>query len=190
MPTAARKLESDPIQEMKPLQIDFVRAPASRSPWGWLVLALGAVGLALALGEYLGAQAQWELAREAHGQSAPQASPTARRAPVAQTSPEWNRAAARARQALDQPWGRWLAELEAHADAPVALLTLEAPGRAAPLRLIAEAREMNHAVAYVESLRGSPLVASATLASHERREADGLPVVRFTVEVVWRGDPS
>lgn len=178
---------------MKPLQIDFVRAPATHSPWAWLVLALGAVGLALALGEYLGAQAQWQLARdarEAHMGQAPQRGAAARRAPGAQPSPEGNRAAVRARQALDQPWGRWLAELEARAEAPVALLTLEAPGRAAPLRLIAEAREMNHAVAYVESLRGSPLVASATLASHERREADGVPVVRFTVEVVWRRDPS
>ena len=55
------------------------------------------------------------------------------------------------------------------------------------MRLIAEAREMNHAVAYVESLRGSPLVTTATLASHERREAEGVSVIRFTVEIVWGG---
>lgn len=174
---------------MKPLQIDFARARPSTSPWGWLVLALGAVGLALALGDYLGAQAQWQQAREAHERVAPSAGAArgGSRAPATQTSPEAGRAAARARLALDQPWGRLLAELESRAESPVALLTVEAPGRAAPMRLIAEAREMNHAVAYVESLRASPLVSTATLASHERREADGVPVVRFTVEIVWGG---
>ncbi|HSX94382.1 MAG TPA: hypothetical protein VLG41_15750 [Hydrogenophaga sp.] len=174
---------------MKPLHIDFARARRSTSPWAWLVLALGAVGLALALGEYLGAQAQWQAAREAHERvAAPGGAPRGgTRAPVAPTSPEVSRAAARAQRALDQPWGRLLAELESRVDSPVALLTVEAPGRAAPMRLIAEAREMNHAVAYVESLRGSPLVATATLASHERREADGVPVIRFTVEIVWGG---
>ena len=174
---------------MKPLHIDFARARPSTSPWAWLVLALGAVGLALALGEYLGVRAQWQQARDAHERVAP-AGGAARggsRAPVAQTSPELSRAAARAQLALDQPWGRLLAELESRADAPVALLTVEAPGRAAPMRLIAEAREMNHAVAYVESLRGSPLVSTATLASHERREAEGVPLIRFTVEIVWGG---
>jgi len=56
---------------MKPLHIDFARARPSTSPWAWLVLALGAVGLALALGEYLGAQAQWQQARDAHERVAP-----------------------------------------------------------------------------------------------------------------------
>ncbi|WP_288251971.1 hypothetical protein [uncultured Hydrogenophaga sp.] len=174
---------------MKPLHIDFARARPSTSPWAWLVLALGVVGLALALGEYLGAQAQWQQAREAHERDAAPAGAarTGSRAPAAPASPEVSRAAARAQLALDQPWGRLLAELESRADAPVALLTVEAPGRAAPMRLIAEAREMNHAVAYVESLRGSPLVSTATLASHERREADGVPVIRFIVEIVWGG---
>ncbi len=175
---------------MKPLQIDFVRAPAPYPGWAWLVLALGAVGLAMAAAECLDARASWQEARAAHERLTPPAAAGARRATGTPPTAEWRRAAARARQALERPWGRWLAELEARAEAPVALLTLEATGHAAPLRLIAEAREMNHAVAYVESLRGSPLVASATLASHERREADGVPVLRFTVEVVWRGDPS
>lgn len=174
---------------MKPLHIDFARARPSTSPWAWLVLALGAVGVALAWGEYLSAQAQWQAAREAHERVAPPAGAArgGSRAPATPTSPEVSRAAARAQLALDQPWGRLLAELESRAESPVALLTVDAPGRAAPMRLIAEAREMNHAVAYVESLRGSPLVTTATLASHERREAEGVPVIRFTVEIVWGG---
>lgn len=92
---------------------------------------------------------------------------------------------ARASAALAHPWGRLLNELERLAEPGIALLGFEAQGAARQLRITAEAKTMAEVVAYVESLRLSPVARSVVLGSHEALTQDGVSVIRFSVDVGW-----
>jgi Tfp pilus assembly protein PilN len=174
---------------MKALRFDFARATTRpRHPaMAWLLLALGALGAAMALVDHLDAQAQWQLAQQAVQRTA--AAPRAR--PVASSAaPENTRSTDRARAALARPWGPLMRALEAHTPPAVALLSLDATGGTSggsKLRLIGEARDVADAVAYVEALRSVPLVRGAELSHHERRESQGVALLRFSIDVDWGG---
>ncbi len=171
---------------MAALNIDFAH-PRPRHPrLAWGVLALGAAGLALALLDYQAARAQHRLAEASLAQV--RAVPRARTvAAAAAPTPEAQRATERARAALVRPWGAVWRELENTLTGDVALLGIDASAARLDTRLTAEATGMEPAVAYVEALRASPRVRSAQLTHHERREVEGQPLLRFTVEVRWEG---
>jgi len=169
---------------MGALNIDFAR-PRPRHPrLGWLVLALGLTGLVLAGLEHQAvrtehAQAEVALA-QARAAVRPRAAPNRPSAPV-----PGQQAGERARAALVRPWDAVWRGLETATPDGVALLGIDASAAQMDTRLLAEARAMDDAIAYVEALRALPRVRAAQLTQHERRDADGLPLLRFSIEVRW-----
>jgi Tfp pilus assembly protein PilN len=91
------------------------------------------------------------------------------------------------RNALDRPWGELFDALETASTPRVALLALEPDLVAAQIRLVAEARDEQAMLAWVEALQQQPVLGGVRLQSQELREDDDAeePPVRFTVELTW-----
>ena len=173
---------------MQRLRIDFLNRRPPASLLGWALMLAGVASMAVAALDY--GQARDELQstldraeRQARG------SKVRTRGAAPAVAPELVRVSARADDALSQPWGRLLRELETLADTRVALLGVEAQGAARTLRIAGEAATMADVVDYVERLRQSPMALSAVLSSHELRSAEGAQVIRFSVDMAW-GAPS
>lgn len=68
---------------------------------------------------------------------------------------------------------------------PVALLNLNHEGGSRRLRLQAEARNIDDALAFAERLRKSGRFSEVVLGSHERRKSTGMDVLGFTLQASW-----
>jgi hypothetical protein len=80
----------------------------------------------------------------------------------------------------------WLPAFDALAIArgsKIALLTLDAAQDKAQLKLVAEARRLADAVAFIEALQQQPGIRRAALTQHEERTDDAQKPVRFNVLV-------
>ncbi len=89
---------------------------------------------------------------------------------------------------LGTPWSQLLAELEnASGDTSgnVALLSVEPDHAKHRVRVIAEARTLELALAYVQRLRKAPVLRYPMLDSHELRKEDKDHPVRFQVSADW-----
>ncbi len=89
---------------------------------------------------------------------------------------------------LGTPWSQLLGELEnASSDASgnVALLSIEPDHAKHRVRVIAEARSLELALAYVQRLRKAPALRFPMLDSHELRKEDKDHPVRFQVSADW-----
>jgi hypothetical protein len=89
---------------------------------------------------------------------------------------------------LGTPWSQLLGELEnASSDTSgnVALLSIEPDHAKHRIRLIAEARSLELALAYVQRLRKAPALHFPMLDSHELRKEDKDHPVRFQVSADW-----
>jgi Tfp pilus assembly protein PilN len=175
---------------MYPLNIDFVqRRPRS----SWMALAVLGAGLALlavALADHVDARdalavADARLERLQARQKRDQALQR-RGEPAVQVVAE-TPAVRNVVAQLNLPWDALLRELEQHADASVALISIESQGQGRSLRLTCEAESMVDVLAYVKRLGASPGIAAATLSGHEVRPSGAVQVVRFSLDVSWRG---
>ena len=173
---------------MQRLRIDFLNRRPPASLLGWALMLAGVASMAVAALDYGQARDELQSTLDRAERQARGSKVRARGATPA-VAPELVRVAARADTALSQPWGRLLRELESLADSRVALLGVEAQGAARTLRIAGEAATMADVVNYVERLRQSPMALSAVLSSHERRNAEGTEVIRFSVDMAW-GAPS
>lgn len=175
---------------MHALDLDFVKRRRLASPLGLLLLIAGTAAAGVVAMEYLDARAALErievqqsrLERQSR-KKAPL--PKAGAAPVRDDA----QAASRAVAQLRLPWDALLREIELLADSSVALLSVEGQGQARTLRLAGEAKTMADAVAYLARLRESPWIDTAHISGHEERQADGVKVIRFSLEAVWSGPP-
>lgn len=169
-----------------PLRIDFLRRRPPASLLGWALMFVGLVGLVLAALDY--AQAREEL--QSALDRAERQSRSARARPrdaVPTLAPAVVVANARVGKAIAHPWGKLLKEFERLAEPGIALLGFEAQGNTRQLRITGEARTMAEVIAYVETLRLSPVSSSVVLGSHEFVTQDGMPVIRFSVDLDWGG---
>ena len=143
----------------------------------------------LALADHWEAKAELRAAQQALQRYAdvPRPRPVA---PVALAAPDSARATARAKEAIARPWGTLMRQVETRTPPSVAVLSLNAeggtsgPGR---LRLVGEARSMDDVLAYVEALRAAAPVRRAELSHHEAREAEGVALLRFSIDMDWGG---
>lgn len=176
---------------MRALDIDFIRTRSAPPPLAWLLLLVGAVGLAVVLLDAADARAERQAAQEQldRRQRIDRTALPARPARAVALSAEQVRAGERLEAALDQPWGPLLSDLETLAGDRVALLGMEAQADGQRLRLTGEARQMADVVAYVRRLRDLPGTRRAVLSAHELREEGAVSVLRFTVDAQWGAAP-
>jgi Tfp pilus assembly protein PilN len=175
---------------MYPLNIDFVQRRRRSSWWALAVLGVGLAFLVVALADHIDARdalavADARIERMQARQKRDRALQR-RGEPAVQVlaeTPAVRNGVAR----LNLPWDAILRELEQHADASIALISIESQGQGRSLRLTGEAKSMVDVLAYVGRLAASPGIAAATLSGHEVRPSGAVQVVRFSLDVSWRG---
>jgi hypothetical protein len=162
--------------------IDFQHA--GRTPGlGWVILAIGAMGLSTALW----IDHTWSQERAAQA-AALQAQAEARRQRAAQVLQRTPNSAADERRLqfaarqLAQPWLPALRLIENATEPPVFVLGLSMDPAAGSLRLDGEAPSLQQALGYAKALQEKNLLGPAELRSHETStDPAGHAVVRFTL---------
>jgi Tfp pilus assembly protein PilN len=86
---------------------------------------------------------------------------------------------------LQRPWDALLHALEQCHVENVALISVEVQGTSGNLRLVGEAKDMDHALAYVRLLRQSPALRSVYLSGQEEKDLISGKVVRFSLDASW-----
>jgi len=171
---------------MPPLRIDFLRRRPPASLLGWTLMLFGLVGLVLSALDYAQAQEEFQSTLD-HAERQSRSAKTKPRTAAPTLAPAVITANARVARAIAHPWGKLLKELERLAEPGIALLGFEAQGATRQLRITGEAKTMAEVIAYVESLRLSPVSSSVVLGSHEQVLQDGVPVIRVSVDIDWGG---
>ena len=91
---------------------------------------------------------------------------------------------------LNLPWDGLLDAIEAATPSQIALLSITpAPGRAL-VRIEAECNTSKDMIDYLSELEQQPMLTGVNLVKHELVKDGGDSVLRFDVEVQWRGTSS
>ncbi len=177
-----------PRGQLKPLDLDLSPKRARASMLGWLLLGAGAIAAVFAATQFEAALAQrareaTELntivqevssVRDGDGSRTDTASPEARA----------GRATAAVVRELQVPWPNLLGALEAATGRNVALLAVEPSAARQEVRIMAEARNSDAMLDYLDTLRAQSLK-DVTLVSHQIQvQAPGAPF-RFQVRAHW-----
>jgi hypothetical protein len=168
----------------RPVRLDFV-ATVHEAPLAGAALCVA--GLAAAL--WLGLTFARELAERSRLEGALAAAAPPRRAGPTPESLKGAAEAATVGRELGVPWTRLLAELESASHdsaAGVALLEVEPDPAKQLVRVTAEVRALNDALAYLERLQRSAVLRHPMLESHERRRDDPEHPVRVKLSAEWR----
>lgn len=168
-----------------PIRLDFA-APVHRTPRAGAALCAAGLLAALAVGWAF----ERELAERSRLELALGATPRARRAAPPTAADRTAAAdAARVERELALPWTRLLADLEAasHDTATrVSLLAVEPDASRRRVRITAEVRGLDDALAYLRRLQRSAALRNPMLESHERRRDDPQHPLRITLSAEWR----
>jgi Tfp pilus assembly protein PilN len=174
---------------MRPLLVNFVRPNRSASLLGLVVLGAGVLAAATVFTDFLAARSDLDKAEQRQvriQESNVKPRPGANLDPALR---DGTLEVAKLEGQLNVPWDLILREVEAVADSPIALLTLEGQAPARKLRMTGEAKSMDDVVQYIGRLRKSALIESADLSWHEFKPGRGVDIVRFSLEAVWRQSP-
>lgn len=165
---------------MNRLHLDFAASPR-RPLLAWLALATGALLLLPVADRYveldndLGEQARQvtRLKRNLKGSE--------RRPSNSAGKMQSSRDLVWLEQVRNPQWHEQLQALEQAADAEIALLQLDADFAAGRIQIGAEAKTMDHALAYADHLHDSGHFPAANIDGHDLRQRDGQDVVGFTL---------
>lgn len=162
---------------------DFARPEAAVPPLAWLALLAGALLLAAAAYGYAGALDEHErLTRQIDKfERRTRLVAPARKTAAAGTAAASTTLAGRAEK-QPFPWDLALREIELAVDKSVALTGIDTETDQRRTRIVAEARAIDDALAFVTRLRDTPLVRQAVLLAHERKEGG---VIGFTLQIDW-----
>ena len=166
------------------IELDFARRPRRIRLRGVVLLAAGVAAAVLSTMSYQDARAQrsvleMRLANLDSTRHVRKPDKTAERVATE------NRAAL---AELTTPWSRLLQELEeasAQSDGRVAVLGIEPDRDKHQLRVIAEARTLAVALAYVQRLQSADALRYPMLESHEVQVRDPEKPVRFQIRADW-----
>lgn len=170
------------------LHLDFHRPRRAAAAPGWLLLGAGLL--------VLGGLLAWHVLRLAPGLAAGEArlrdlqatlaarQPASVRGDERQLAVHWQRSARVARE-LAAPWDRLFGVLEAAADRPVALLSIEPDAVRGELVLTGEARDQAALLDYYRYLQGQSVLSAVVLQAHQVNRQDRQKPVRFRVSARW-----
>lgn len=170
------------------IELDFARRRPRLTGRGLLLLLVGAVTAVFVVVDYRAAAAEsagleWRLAAlEGAG----------RPAKVDKATQRAEQDAAAAINDLTTPWSSLLRELElasADSNGTVAVLGIEPDRDKHEVHVLAEARSLPIALAYVERLQKSRALSYPMLQSHEVQLKDPQHPVRFEIKAGWSGQP-
>jgi hypothetical protein len=166
------------------IRLDFV-APVHQAPLAGAALCVVGLGLALALGLAF----ERKLAERSRLDAALGATAQPRHSAPTPESLKSAAEAATVERELGIPWTRLLAELEAASQdsaASVSLLQVEPDPGKQLVRITAEVRALNDALAYLKRLQKSAVLRHPMLESHERRKDDPEHPLRIKLSAEWR----
>jgi hypothetical protein len=86
---------------------------------------------------------------------------------------------------LQRPWDALLLTLEQRRVENVTLISVEVQAASGNLHLVGEAKDMDHALAYVRLLRQSPELRNVYLSGQEEKDLASGKVVRFSLDANW-----
>jgi hypothetical protein len=167
----------------RPLLLDFQSRPRRDGRLGAAILALGAAGTIFAGLQF------YESGLKRDGlELRLEALESARNARLGAVSAVPAEASAPVVNDLGAPWSLLLAELEtaSHDNASsVAVLGVEPDREKGRIRIVAEARDLQTALAYIQRLQKSRALRYPMLDSHEIRTEDKDQPVRFQLSADW-----
>lgn len=170
---------------MARLDFDFHARPSRPGTPGIALALLGAAALAWSVSNLQAARATGAgLAMQIAALE--QARPHQAAKPVVQADSPAHIAQTRIASQLGYSWQPAFDALAAARSKKIALLSLEAVQSKAQLKLVAEARQLADAVAYIDTLQQQPGVKRAALIQHELRADDAQKPVRFSILVELR----
>jgi len=173
-------------KRMRALDLDFHRPLAS--PAGWALLAFGGLLAALLLLARYQVGAASALAT-ADIQRSEKILPGVAAAPLSAAESRAQRAAQaemqRLAERLSLPWDQLFANLEAIANADIALLSLAPDARKQQLRITAEARDLPAMLAFHRRLEQSADLRDVALVNHEIVDKVPERPVRFNLTATW-----
>ena len=170
------------------IELDFARRHRPLNRRGAVLLALGVAGAALVLADY---RSDWAARAGLNLRVADLQTVRVGHKPdkAAERVAEESRAAF---AELTMPWSRLLQELElasAESRGSVAVLGVEPDRDKRQVRVLAEARTLPIALAYVERLQKSQALRYPMLESHEVQVRDPQRPVRFQIRADWSVAP-
>lgn len=167
------------------LQLDFAGSRLRGGPLGILVAVIGLICLMLVLWQQHSLQAQragLEMRRDALSGSLQRGRSAESVAGLSSQTAE------KTVRELGTPWSQLLAELESASGdeaGNVAVLAIEPDHAKHRVRVTAEARSLELAIAYVQRLRKANALRYPMLESHELRADDKDHPVRFQIAADW-----
>ncbi|RTL51408.1 MAG: hypothetical protein EKK46_12240 [Rhodocyclaceae bacterium] len=173
---------------MDALQLDFTHPPRRAVPMAWVLLVAGAVTFATAADRHadLGDKAEHLNDKiEKLQRRAKSATPVRRQAEAA-AKEEGARKENQLLGQLESPWDDRLKAVASAADESVALLDFSLDAVAAKARIVAEAKNIDDALAFVARLRQTGRFDQVTLSRHESRKSGGVDVIGFNLQLSWR----
>ena len=175
---------------MQTLDINWAARPRRLTPMGLLLAAAGLLCVAWVTLDYLELDAQRSslLARQARLDRAEKGGKRVAQA-AAPLKREDALSAAQIDAQLQLPWDALLHALEQRSSKNVALMGLDAQAGARSLHLVAEARNMADALAYVRQLRQAPQLQKIYLSGQEEKQAGTQKLLRFALDASWSDAP-
>jgi Tfp pilus assembly protein PilN len=168
--------------------LDFAQRGHRSGPAGWALLLLGAVSLAAVTSWTTFKEAPRLAAREARLDALKTAldarGPSSVKLDDKQLVADWGRAMGVVGE-LNLPWDKLFTTLEANANRPVALLSLEPDAVKHELVLTAEAKNFDEMLAYYRVLQQQEIFRSVTLHTHQINLQDRDKPIRFRITATW-----
>lgn len=170
------------------LHLDFV-APPRRPFVAWLVLVAGAIMFALAADRHADLQEEAEHLEAQVARLKRQAkfpNQGRRQSGLQAGEQDLRRESDLAILTVGKDWAQPLQALEAAADERVALISLSQESSGRRIRITAEVRQIEDALAFASRLRASGRFTDVLLTGHETKQSDGMEVLSVTFLITWR----
>lgn len=186
--SSARSMALEAAASPARMQLDFISKGFSRGRMVGLLGFLAAVGIAAWSGwSYLQLQQKVDIWRvDSERLRRNEIQPRAVNTPEDQERVKSElRFARRVIEKLDTPWDGLFGAIEEAFNEQVTLLSVEPDTERREVRLLAEAKDLDAMLDYVQQVRESPVLRNGYLVDHQINQQDPLRPVRFTVTAQW-----